>query len=74
MRTPTLFVAGGLDRSTPPGQALAMQRALAERGVPSECVTYPLVGHGALDMPAVIDVAARTVEWFDTYLLAKEPS
>jgi dipeptidyl aminopeptidase/acylaminoacyl peptidase len=69
--TPTLFVAGTLDRSTPPGQALAMQRALAAREVPSECVTYPLIGHGGLDPAPVIDVAARTLEWFQRWMPAE---
>jgi dipeptidyl aminopeptidase/acylaminoacyl peptidase len=68
--TPTLFVAGTQDRSTPPGQALAMQRALASRGVPSECVTYPLMGHGGLDPAPVVDVAARTLEWFERWMPA----
>lgn len=66
--TPTLFVAGTQDHATPPGQALAMQRALASRGVPSECVTYPTVGHGGLETAVVIDVAARSLEWLDRWV------
>jgi len=69
--TPTLFIAGTQDRATPPGQALAMQRALAAHGVPSECVTYPLMGHGGLDTAPVIDVAARTLEWFQRWMPAE---
>lgn len=72
--TPTLFIAGTLDRATPAGQALAMQRALAARGVPSECVTYPLAAHGARDMPSVLDVLARTLAWFERWMPATAPT
>lgn len=67
-RTPTLFIAGALDRATPPGQALAMHRALASYGVPTECVTYPTAAHGARDAAPLIDQAARITAWFGRWM------
>jgi dipeptidyl aminopeptidase/acylaminoacyl peptidase len=66
--TPTLILAGALDRNTPPGQALEMHRSLLEAGAVSELVTYPQDGHGIRRYPSTIDVAARIVDWFDRYL------
>lgn len=68
VRTPTLFLAGGLDRATPAGQALSMHRALVARGVPSECVTYPEEGHGTKNLAATVDAAARVSDWFDRWM------
>lgn len=67
-RTPTLLIAGALDRATPPGQALAMHRALAAHGVATECVTYPTAGHGARDLPSIVDQAARVADWFGRFM------
>jgi dipeptidyl aminopeptidase/acylaminoacyl peptidase len=66
--TPTLIMAGALDRNTPPGQALEMHRSLLEAGAISELVMYPQDGHGIRRYPSTIDVAARIVDWFDRYL------
>jgi dipeptidyl aminopeptidase/acylaminoacyl peptidase len=66
--TPTLFIAGGLDRACPAGQALAMHRALVAHGVPSECAIYPHEGHGARDFSASVDVTARIADWFDHWI------
>ncbi|WP_139978274.1 S9 family peptidase [Nocardioides litoris] len=74
VRTPTLLLAGTLDRATPPGQALAMHRALAARGVPSACVTYPTAGHGPRETAAVLDALARTVDWFERWMPASSPA
>lgn len=68
VRTPALFIAGALDRATPPGQALAMHRALASYGVPSECVTYPTAAHGARDIASLVDQAARISDWFRRWM------
>lgn len=68
VRTPTLFLAGGRDRATPAGQALTMHRALVAQGVPTDCVTYPLEGHGTRDLSATIDSAARVSDWFDRWM------
>ncbi|HVT65417.1 MAG TPA: S9 family peptidase [Mycobacteriales bacterium] len=68
VRTPALFIAGGLDRATPGGQALTMHRALLAQGIATECVTYPLEGHGTKDLSATIDSTARIADWFDRWM------
>lgn len=70
VRTPTLFIAGGLDRATPAGQAIAMHRALLANGVPSECAVYPESGHGTHHLASAIDLNARTAAWFARFMPA----
>ena len=65
---PTLLIAGALDRATPPGQALAMQRALHAHGITSECVVYPTAAHGPRDTESALDSTARTLEWFERWI------
>lgn len=64
VKTPTLNICGALDRCTPPGQAQEFHNALLSNGVRSVLVTYPFEGHGVRTFPAVIDYAARVVDWF----------
>lgn len=66
--TPVLLTAGRHDRATPVGQAVEYYRALRERGVPTEVVVYPQEGHGVTDLPALLDLATRTVAWFERFL------
>lgn len=68
VRTPTLNVCGALDRSAPPEEAIQFHNALLENGVKSALVTYPEEGHGIRAFPALIDYAARVVNWFSTHL------
>ncbi len=68
VRTPTLNICGALDRCTPAGQAQEFHAALKENGVESMLVTYPQEGHGIRTFPAMIDYAARVVDWFETHL------
>ena len=59
--TPVLLTSGRHDRATPVGQAVEFYRAMREQGVPSEVVIYPQEGHGVGELPAIIDLATRTV-------------
>ena len=68
VRTPTLQMAGALDKSTPPGQAVEFHRSLLEHGARSVLVTYPAGGHGIRGFPETIDVTARYVEWMLQHL------
>jgi dipeptidyl aminopeptidase/acylaminoacyl peptidase len=68
VRTPTLSIAGALDRCTPPTEALQFHRALDEHGVESAFVLYPQEGHGARSYPAVIDLCTRIIDWFETFM------
>ncbi len=68
VKTPTLNVAGALDRCTPPGQALEFHRALLENGVPSELVVYPEEGHHVEHYETQIDLCTRMLSWLGRYL------
>jgi dipeptidyl aminopeptidase/acylaminoacyl peptidase len=70
VRTPVLLVAGQQDRDVPPSQSQEMHLALAARGAVSELVVYPEEGHVVGDFPAVVDVVARTVAWFERHMPA----
>lgn len=73
-RTPTLLTAGARDRATPRGQAVEFHRALREHGVPTDVVVYPLEGHGVRDLPAGIDLATRTLAWFERFMPPDAPA
>ncbi|MHB1500242.1 MAG: S9 family peptidase [Candidatus Dormibacteria bacterium] len=67
-RTPTLLVAGMVDRCTPPGQAVEFHQALLAAGVETELVLYPKEGHGVRSIAAKIDLAERTIDFLDRHL------
>ncbi len=71
--TPTLLIAGALDRCTPPGQAVEFHNALREHGVDTALVVYPEEGHGLVHPPARIDSAARILSWFERYMPPGSP-
>ena len=68
VKTPTLQTTGGVDRCTPPTQAVEFHRALLEHGVESVLAIYPEEGHGVRHFPAVIDQCARIVAWFERFM------
>ena len=68
VRTPTLLVAGRLDRCTPPEQAIMFYRALQRAGTTAELVIYPQEGHGVHSLPALIDYSSRIAGWFGRHL------
>jgi dipeptidyl aminopeptidase/acylaminoacyl peptidase len=66
--TPTLILHGEKDKCVPVNQAHAFQRALNERGVPTELVVYPREGHGPKEKSHLRDLEERLVRWFKQYL------
>jgi dipeptidyl aminopeptidase/acylaminoacyl peptidase len=64
VRTPCLILAGGLDKNTPPTQALEFHQGLLEHGQESVLVTYPKDGHSLRGYPSYLDTAARILTWF----------
>jgi dipeptidyl aminopeptidase/acylaminoacyl peptidase len=66
--TPTLILHGEKDKCVPVNQAYAFQRALNERGVPTELVVYPREGHGPKEKSHLRDLEERLVRWFKQYL------
>jgi dipeptidyl aminopeptidase/acylaminoacyl peptidase len=68
VKTPTLNIAGALDRCTPPEEAVQFHRALLQHEVESALLIYPREGHGVRSFPASIDYAARLAIWFDAHI------
>ena len=68
---PTLLLHGEDDRCTPVGQAEELFRALLDRGVTTELVTYPGQGHGLRHDGCEADAWARTIAWFDQHIGAR---
>jgi dipeptidyl aminopeptidase/acylaminoacyl peptidase len=68
VRTPTLLMAGGRDKNTPPGQAVEFFSALVEAGTPCALAVYPEDGHSLRGMPAYLDSAARVVRWLSQHV------
>lgn len=73
-KTPTLNIAGALDRCTPPEEAVQFHNALRENGVQSVLVIYPEEGHGVRKLPAAIDYTTRVVSWFERFMPSGNPS
>ncbi|KAF5598999.1 het-domain-containing protein [Fusarium pseudoanthophilum] len=67
-KTPTMLICGVLDKNTLPGQAVEFHHGLIEQGIPSVLLRYPEEGHGVRNRPARIDLIAREVEWFRSYV------
>lgn len=65
--TPTLTMAGGLDRNTPSGQALEFHTALLEAGCSSALCIYPKAGHSLRGYPEYLDSAARQILWLEDH-------
>nr|WP_243853537.1 prolyl oligopeptidase family serine peptidase [Sphingopyxis panaciterrae] len=62
--TPTLLIAGEMDKTTPPAQAVQFHHALVLADVPTELVLYPEEGHAAARYEAQIDQGTRVLRWF----------
>lgn len=67
--TPTMFVHGELDNDVHITQAEEMYTALRRRGVEAALVRYPREGHGFREPKHQVDRLARTLAWFDRYLM-----
>jgi dipeptidyl aminopeptidase/acylaminoacyl peptidase len=65
--TPTLLIAGGRDKNTPPTQALEFHQALLEAGCETVLCVYPEHGHSLRGYPAYLDTAARTMMWLNRH-------
>ena len=67
-KTPTLILHGERDKRVPVNQAFEMYRALQYQKVPTELVIYPREGHGNREWAHQIDLATRTLAWYERYL------
>jgi dipeptidyl aminopeptidase/acylaminoacyl peptidase len=68
VRTPVLVTGGMHDLCTPLGQSVEFFNAVRATGTPTTLVTYPAEGHGVRHWPAVLDYAARVIDWYDQHL------
>ncbi|MDH6233573.1 dipeptidyl aminopeptidase/acylaminoacyl peptidase [Mesorhizobium soli] len=71
-KVPTLVMAGGIDRSTPVGQAEECHFAAVRSGAPSSLVIYPKAGHSVRSYPEYLDSAARILWWLGKYVRPAE--
>jgi len=68
VRTPLLILHGEDDSRVPVGQGTGFARALRERDVPVELVTYPREGHGIGEWEHQRDLLLRVRGWYDRWL------
>ncbi len=66
--TPTLVIAGELDRCTPLAQGELLFGALAAAGCETELVVLPGEGHVPASRRYALEAIRRTQDWFDRYL------
>lgn len=67
-KTPILMLVGERDGEAPPAQSLQFWHALKELHVPTQLFIYADEGHSFEKFENIVDIAARTEEWFDKYL------
>jgi dipeptidyl aminopeptidase/acylaminoacyl peptidase len=68
VKTPTLVLVGERDGESPPAQSFQFWHALKELKIPTQLFVYPDEGHEFENFDNMIDVSARTSEWFDKWL------
>lgn len=68
--TPLLILHGQQDERVPVSQAIGFHRALRDRDVPVELVTYPREPHGIKERRHQEDLMRRVLEFFDRWLPA----
>jgi dipeptidyl aminopeptidase/acylaminoacyl peptidase len=72
--TPTLVIAGQMDRCTPAGQGEELFGAIARTGTECELVVYPREGHVPVERAHLLDALHRTQAWFDRHLAEARPA
>ena len=66
--TPTLVIAGELDRCTPVSQGEMLYGALAAAGCETELIVLPGEGHVPVGRGAALQAIRATQAWFDRFL------
>lgn len=67
-KTPALVIVGERDGESPAPQSFQFWHALKELNVPTQLYIYPDEGHAFENFDNMIDVSARTIEWFNKWL------
>jgi dipeptidyl aminopeptidase/acylaminoacyl peptidase len=68
VKTPTLFVAGGVDGRIPKEQALEMYRGLESNGVPTRLIIGNTEGHQWTGLLSQLSKDNAELEWFEKYV------
>jgi dipeptidyl aminopeptidase/acylaminoacyl peptidase len=68
VKTPTLILHGGDDRTVPASQAQEFYQALKELGIETQLVIYPREGHPIQEREHQRDMLERILAWYDRYL------
>lgn len=68
IRTPTLILHGESDTWVPVAHARALHGSLTRLGVATELAVYPGMGHAPTRPTQMIDIAQRTLGWFERHL------
>jgi dipeptidyl aminopeptidase/acylaminoacyl peptidase len=66
--TPLLMLHGQNDERVPVSQAIGFGRALRERNVPVQLVTYPREPHGVRERAHQRDILRRVLAWYQQWL------
>jgi dipeptidyl aminopeptidase/acylaminoacyl peptidase len=70
VRTPTMLIHGENDSDVPIVETEQFYGALKDVGVETVMVRYPREGHGIRETRHVIDLTARSIDWFEKYFAA----
>jgi dipeptidyl aminopeptidase/acylaminoacyl peptidase len=68
VRTPTLVIAGELDRCTPVSQGEMLYGALAAAGCETELIVLPGEGHVPVGRAEALEAIRATQAWFDRFM------
>ena len=69
--TPTLILHGQADNNVSAVQSRAFHTHLKRNNVPTQLVIYPRQGHSIFELKLQLDLAQRTLRWFDGLLGGK---
>lgn len=67
VKTPTLFIHAENDNDVPLAEAQQFFIALKDVGVETELVVYPREGHEIREMKHVVDIADRSIDWYERH-------
>ena len=67
VKTPALFIHAENDNDVPLAEAQQFYIALKDVGVETEMVVYPREGHEIREMKHVVDIADRSIDWYERH-------
>src|SRR5205814_10074327 len=67
IKTPTLVISTTRDVRVPVTQSYKLFRALADLGVETEFIAYPVGGNGPSDPVRLVDWYTKWIEWIEAH-------